>query len=385
MRIAFIGQKGVPAKQGGIEKHVEELSARLAKGGFDVSVYSRPHYAGNRKSSFNGVNIISLPSLNTKHLDAITHTLLASIHASFGNYDVIHYHGVGPSLLSWIPRLLSPRAKVVATFHCNDRLHQKWGMVAKLALTVGEWATCAFPHQTITVSRTLQAYCLKHFGRQAAYIPNSTAIRKYKATGILKKLGIEKGGYILSVSRLVQHKGIHTLIQAYNETATHKKLVIVGDGANTGKYVAKLKELAAGNPKIIFAGKLTGDDLATVFANAAVFVQPSEAEGMSIALLEAMGYGLPMVISDIAENIEPAGGCALEFRNRNRFDLALKLAFALSHRKHMAKLAKAARIRVLKEYDWREIAKQTGALYRSLSASGKSAAPVRIMKGNLAS
>ncbi|MFA5047783.1 MAG: glycosyltransferase [Patescibacteria group bacterium] len=158
MKVAFIGQKGIPTKQGGIEKHVEELSTRLAQAGFDVTVYSRPHYTGQKQKVYfyKKVQIINLPSLVTKHLDAISHTFLASLHALFQNYNVIHYHGVGPSLMSFIPRIFNPRAKVIVTFHCIDRQHQKWGIFAKTMLGLGEWTACHFPHETIVVSQTLQ-------------------------------------------------------------------------------------------------------------------------------------------------------------------------------------------------------------------------------------
>ncbi|MFA6421980.1 MAG: glycosyltransferase family 4 protein [Candidatus Buchananbacteria bacterium] len=368
MKIAFIGQKGIPTQQGGIEKHVEELSTRLAKGGFDVTVYSRPHYSGitTKKYKHKGVDIINLPSINTKNLDAITHTFISSIHAISKNYDVIHYHGVGPSLLSWMPRVFSPKSKVVVTFHSIDRLQKKWGPFAKLMLTVGEWAACKFPHETITASKIMQIYTQKHFNSKTNYIPNGVGIPKVKETEILKKLGLRKKQYILCVSRLIQHKGIHTLIKAYKKLDTNKKLVIVGEGSNTESYIKLLKKLADGDKNIIFAGKQIGDDLKTIFTNAFVFVQPSEAEGLSIALLEAMSYGLPLIISDIPENKEPTNGYALEFINKNFMDLSRQLNFAIKHPNHIRETAKTAKEHTIKHYNWNDITKKTANLYEQL-------------------
>jgi len=368
MRIAFIGQKGIPTKQGGIEKHVEELSARLADLGFDVTVYNRPYYTEKTVNSYQGVNLITLPSLKTKNLDAITHTLFASIHALFQNYDIIHYHGVGPSLLSFLPRIFKPRAKVIATFHCLDREHQKWGWFAKLMLTIGERAACLFPHETIAISRALEKYCLYNYNTAARYIPNGVAISETENLNVLAEFGLSENNYLVAVSRLVRHKGLHTLIKAYNQLETDKKLIIVGTGANTEDYVAEIKDLAKDNPKIIFAGQKSGADLTALFRNAYLFVQPSETEGLSIALLEAMAYGVPAIISNIEENQEAAENLALEFVNKSPEDLKRKLKYALENEEIILALARRAQARVAREYDWNNIARDTAGLYRELAA-----------------
>ncbi|MEK7653302.1 MAG: glycosyltransferase family 4 protein [Patescibacteria group bacterium] len=378
MKIAFIGQKGIPAHQGGIEKHVEELSLRLAKAGFDITVYSRPAYTKNHQTKYQGVKIVNLPSIKTKHLDAITHTFISSLHSLFQDYDVIHYHGVGPALLSFIPRVFKPRAKVIVTFHCIDRQHQKWGAFARLMLGLGEWAACRFPHETIVVSQTLKKYCRYRFDKETSYIPNGVDIKNIKIqeyknikNQTLKKYNLTKNNYFLVVSRLIQHKGIHTLIKAYQKISARggsacggKKLVIVGDGANTNNYVSRLKELAAGNPDIIFTGQKSGLDLETLFKNAYLFIQPSEAEGLSIALLEAMSFGAPVLISNIEENQEATDGLALEFKNKNVNDLARQLNFAVKHPNQLKKQAALAKRHTGKNHNWDDIVKQTVEIYR---------------------
>lgn len=373
MKIAYIGQKGIPTKQGGIEKHVEELSQKMAGLGFAVTVYSRPSYTGDKRRSYryNGVNIVNLPSLKTKNLDAISHTFIATLHALTQDFDIIHYHGVGPSLLSFIPRIFKPQVKVVATFHCIDSQHQKWSRFAKLMLKLGEYAACKFPHETITISKSLNKYCQYKYKTSANYIPNGVAISTTENLSALTELNLQKKNYLVVVSRLIRHKGIHTLIKAYNGLSTDKPLIIVGDGASTDDYVKEIKLLAKDNPKIIFVGQKSGLDLTALFKNAYLFIQPSEAEGLSIALLEAMAYGVPAIISNIEENQEAAENLALEFVNKSPEDLKRKLKYALENEDMILALARRAQERVKKEYDWNSISRSTAHLYLELVAERK--------------
>ena len=368
MKIAMIGQKGIPAIYGGIERHVEELVVRLAGCGEQVFVYTRPYYTAKKQKTFQGVNLISLPTIKTKHLDAITHTLFATIHALFQNYDIIHYHGVGPSLLCFIPRIFNPKAKVIVTFHCIDRQHQKWGRFAKLMLWLGERMACKFSHQVITVSRTLQNYCYEVFGRGTAYIPNGIKlVSNIKPSLITTKFDLKGQDYILTVARLIPHKGIQYLISAYQKIKTEKKLVIVGDSSFTDKYVKKLKHLASGNTNIIFAGYQSGQMLEELFSNAYVYVHASESEGLPIAVLEAASYGLPIIASNIPANMEIVQSWGLSFENKNVNELKEKLEYILKNPEEADKIGKDGRKYVLENYNWDDIIIETKNLYYKLT------------------
>ena len=189
MRIAMIGQKGIPAIYGGIERHVEELSVELVKQGHDVVVYARTWFTDKKIKNYQGIKIKHTPTLRTKHLDAIIHTFTSTIHALlFQKPDIIHYHGVGPALLAWMPRLLSPKTKVVVTMHCLDRYHQKWGIFARFMLRIGEWAGCAFAHQVISVSKTIQSYCLNEYQKSTTYIANGVRASEHQNYSLIDDL-----------------------------------------------------------------------------------------------------------------------------------------------------------------------------------------------------
>lgn len=373
MRIAFIGQKGIPALSGGVEKHVENVAVRMAQAGHDVFVYVRSHYVDVSMKEYQGVTLVHVPSIQTKNLDAITHTFCATIHALFQGYDVIHYQSVGPTTLSFIPMVLMWKTKIIATFHCQDHFHKKWGWFAKMYLKFGEYVTCSVPDKTIVVSEGLQEYALQKYGRKAELIPNGAVIESGIGSDALAQFGIKEKRYVLSVGRLVKHKGVHYLINAFgqledtNKIPNNFKLVIVGKHSETKEYEEYLKVMSHNRTNVIFLGEQTGRTLKQLFANAYLFVQPSESEGMSIALLEAMGYGLATVVSDIEPNKEVVADTGIVFENKNVDDLRDKLAYALNCPESEIKAyGHSAQTRILKQYSWDAIAKKTVKLYQSL-------------------
>jgi glycosyltransferase involved in cell wall biosynthesis len=374
MRIAMVGQKGIPTRFGGIERHVELLSVRLGKAGHEVLVYTRPWYSDTAFDCPEGVKAIVTPTIRTKHLDAIVHTFTSTLHAIRAGVDIIHFHGVGPSLLSWVPRLLAPGVRVVSTFHCIDRKHQKWGLFARLMLGLGERFACTFPHETITVSRGLRAYCEKNFGRCAHYIPNGIeepAPGEQGWSDVLERYGLEPGGYIVMVSRLVRHKGAHHLIRAFRRIkrsggAYGKKLVIVGDSAFTDDYVLELKQLAAGDEDIVFTGYQSGADLDLLFAGSYMVVHPSESEGLPISVLEAMSYGKTVLTSDIPENMEAVNEYGVTFRNTDVEDLALKMVHLIRHPHVVSERGAQAKRHVIRNYHWDGVADEVEGVYHSL-------------------
>lgn len=377
MKIAFIGQKGIPAFSGGVEKHVEKLATRLSSQGQEVFVYVRDHYTDPTLTEYKGVKLIHIPSVNTKHLDAITHTFFATVHALFQEYDVIHYHSIGPSILAFIPRLLKPKARVIATFHSRDYFHKKWGTFARAFFHIAEYVTCTVPEKTITISETLWEYAKKAYGRELIYVPNGAEVEYEPDTTPLAAFGVRPNRYVLSVSRLVRHKGIHYLIKAFraleekNKMPNNFKLVIVGTHAGTPEYETYLKVMAEGSPNIIFTGEQSGKTLAALFSHAALFVQPSEDEGLSLALLEAMGYGLCPIVSDISANMEAVrNGCGIPFSTKNVEALAKELAYYVNRPEEARAIGALAKARIEGRYSWDAIAGKTLEVYRDALKHG---------------
>jgi glycosyltransferase involved in cell wall biosynthesis len=361
MRIAMIGQKGIPATFGGVEKHVQDLSLELVRRGHSVTVYSRAWYAPETTSTFQNITVVNRPSIRTKHLDTISHTLLATVHAIRAGHDIIHYHGVGPALLSFIPRYFAPKITVIATFHSIDRKHKKWGVIARTILRIGEWATCTFPHHTIAVSRTIAQYARDVYDRDTIYIPNSVAMPPSAVSDKpLDSWGLAPEEYILVVSRLIPHKGIHYVMEAFRELEQespeiigNKKLVVVGDGYYTGDYVRSLTEIAMSSDNIIMTGFQSGDALAALFGHAALMVHPSDNEGMPLTVLEGMSYGLPILLSDIPEHHDLVADRRSFFRHGNVKSLKAQLTTLLAmNEAERAMIGQENRDTVMRHYTW---------------------------------
>ena len=379
MKIALIGQKGIPAISGGIEKHVENLAVNLLEHGHEVYVYTRPNYTDKKLKEYRGIKLISLPSIPTKHLDTISHTFLACLDVIFHrNFDVIHFHSIGPSSLIWFVKLFKPNTPVIATFHSQCYYHKKWNAFARFYLRVGEKSLCQIADKVITVSKILKSYCREEYGRNAIYLPNGVnQVECLPPNKIRKNWGLEKDGYIVYIGRLIEHKGVHYLIKAFNKLKTDKKLVIAGSGHFTDKYTNCLYEIASENPNIIFTGEVFDEVLEELYSNAYIFVQPSESEGLSIALLEAMSYGSAVLVSDIPENREAIGNVGFVFRNRDIDDLRDKIEILLSQPDLVEKEKVSGVERIKKYYNWKDIARGTSELYRYMYAK-KNGEPEKI-------
>jgi glycosyltransferase involved in cell wall biosynthesis len=373
MRIYMLGCKGIPAslaQGGGIETHVEKLATKLVELGHEVFVYVRPYANPAGLKKYRGVNLITLPSWHRKNLDAITHTLLASLHVLFRRADIIHYHGVGPSTLAFIPRLFKWRSKIVVTFHSRDRFHAKWSLFARWYLMLGERTSVFLPHATIAASHSIQLFCRLRFKRHVWYIPNGVEIQEHHpGTSALAKLGLEPNSYFYTLSRMIPHKAVEDAIQAFKRIETDKKLVIIGfAGENTIErgYLEKLEKMAKDDGRVIFLGRRTGNELHQLMAGAFAMIHPSRSEGLSVSVLEAMSYGKLVVMSDIPENLELIDHSGIAYRLGDVTKLAEVLQWLVTDPQVVEERGKRAQRVVARLYSWDSVVHRTEALYSSL-------------------
>lgn len=373
LRIAFIGGRGVVSKYSGIEAYYEEVGGRLAEMGHEVTVYCR-NYFTPAMVEHNGTRIVRLPTFRSKHLETLVHTILSTAHALTQKYDVVHYHALGPALFSFVPRLLGQKTAV--TVQGLDWQRKKWGRLASLVLQMGERASVKFPNGTTVVSQALQQRFRETHGVNAFYVPNGGVLREWREPRKILEWGLEPGNYVLFLGRFSPEKGCHLLVDAFERLNTNVKLVMAGASSYCDDYSRSLRRHAS--DRIRMFDWVSGDALDELLTNAMLFVLPSDMEGLSLALLDAMGAGLCVLTSDVPENLEVVeGGAGFTFQNGNASDLADRLRFLISNPAVREAAGKAARQRVEEQYQWTTIAADIENAYFELMGWPPTPPPIK--------
>ncbi len=364
MRIAHIGSRGFPGFQAGVEKSLEELCPRLAARGHEVTLYCSRHVT-TAEPLYKHTILKRMPAIPTKHFETLSRVTLSAWDSIFQNYDIVHFHSIGPALMSWMTR--SKQRKTIVTVHGLDWQRAKWGWLARHALRWGEKCSVWFPDHTIVVSKFLKRYYKENYARDVSYIPNGVNIEEpLPAKEIKEKWNLEPKSYILFASRLVPEKACHHLIHAFRQTRTDKRLVIAGSSWHSDQYVKELYQSAEGDPRILFVGWAEGNLMKELYSNAYLYCLPSEIEGLSLALLEAMSYGLCPLTSDIPENLDVIGKTGKTFKTGQIDDLQQQLQTLIQDPALTAQLGRAAKSLVQKEYSWDQDCDELEKTYRRL-------------------
>lgn len=370
MKIMVLGIRGMPNVQGGVETHAEQLYRRLALMGCEVEALVRTPFVMREHVHLGPIRLRRLWAPRWPGVEAFTHSLLGVFYAAVARPDILHIHAVGPSIVAPIARAVG--LSVVTTHHGNDYEREKWGPLARLVLRLGERLGVRQSHACIAVSRTIADNIRANHGVNAHYIPNGVVVDPLpQGSQWSSPFGLEPDHYFLHVGRMVPEKRQLDLIAAYARRPRDWKLVLAGtvDDSNYGRAVQR----AAAEAGAVLTGYLTGEPLRQLYANAGAFVLPSSHEGLPIALLEALSYGLPVLASDIRPNVEIGLEAGSYFPLGNVAALAEALT-ALEHTTPDRASSEARRVWVMKQFDWDGIAERTLSVYRQVSrGSGRPA------------
>lgn len=371
LSIAMFGQKRIPSREGGVEIVVEELCTRMVAQGHNVTCYNRAghhvsgsEYDSKRLKEYKGIKLKTVPTIEKKGLAAVSSSFFAALCCAFGKYDVVHIHAEGPAFFCWLPKLFHKR--VIVTVHGIDWQREKWksGFGSKF-IHKGEKNAVKYADEIIVLSKGVQDYFEKIYGRKTVFIPNGVSNHIERKPQIIKnKFGLDKDEYILFLGRLVPEKGIKYLIEAFKQVDTEKKLVIAGGSSDTSEFENEMKEIAKEDKRILFTGFVQGQELEELYSNAYVYALPSDLEGMPLSLLEAMSYGNCCLVSDIPECAEVVEDKALIFKKADVKDLQSKLQDACDHSEKVDAHKKQAADFICSKYNWDEIVQATLKLYR---------------------
>lgn len=379
MRVAMIGHKRIPSREGGVEVVVEELSVRMAALGHRIDAYNRfgHHVSGKKydqeygwkgRKFYKGVRVYIVPTFRRSSLNAIVYSFFATIMALFHHYDVIHFHAEGPCAMLWLPHFL--KRKIVVTIHGLDWQRAKWGNFASFVIKFGERMAAKYADEVIVLSENVKQYFKETYNRETIYIPNGiTRPAPQGQTVIGEKYGLKKDGYFLFLARIVPEKGLHYLIEAFSELETDKKLVIAGGSSQAYGYMEQIHRMAAEDERILMTDFVQGQVLEELYANAYAFVLPSDVEGMALTLLEAMSYGDCCLVSDIRENTEVVEDKALTFRRGDVKDLKRQLVWMLEHPDEVRRMGEESVDYICGKHNWDDVTGRTLAVYEK--AAGK--------------
>ena len=352
MRLAILGTRGIPARYGGFETLAEELSARLATRGHDVTVYGRSRYAVPGLASWRGARIRVLPTIPTKYLDTVVHGVLSGIDSAFARYDAVLVCNAINAASSFLPRL-SGRTRVVLNVDGLERNRRKWSAVGRGAYRISERLSTIVPDVVVSDARVIETYYRERYGFPTVFIPYGGDLPAPAGSQTLDRLGLAPEGYVLYVSRLEPENNALAVVEAYREVPGRLPLVIVGDAPYARAYIRSVR--AAADPRVLFPGAIYGEGYRELLARAAVYVQATEIGGTHPALVEALGYGRVVCYHRSPENEEVAAGAALAFDVHNPSTLTTLLTGVLDDPAGSSVWKERARKRTEERYRWDDV------------------------------
>jgi len=371
LRIALLGTRGIPASYGGFETFAEQLAVRLAARGHAVTVYGR---AGSVDPAldgtlYRGVRLVVLPAPRRKHLETVVHTLASARHAVRAGFDVALVCNSANFLV--LPLLRAAGIRTALAVDGIESERRKWGTLGRnfyrlAALLVPRWSDVV-----IADCEVIAQHVRARGARNVETIAYGATPPAVDTTGELERIGATARGYVLYVSRLEPENNADVVLRAFLAADVPYDLVVVGDAPYADAYKARLRAIAAGNPRVRFAGGVYGRGYDELRAHAACYVQATDVGGTHPALLEAMAARLPVIANDIPEHREVLGDAGWYYAKNDPEDLCRRLRAVLAPDAASVRAAHAAaadaRVRAL--YDWDKVTDAYEALARRLVAT----------------
>jgi len=363
MHVAMIGIKAIHARFGGFETAVDETARGLVRLGHQVTVYNRRGMSTHGSDVYDGVKLVTLPTLRSKNLSTIFHAFLSTLHVMFRGVDVVHYFTTGATLFAPLPRMF--RKKVVCSVDGCDWQRAKWGRFARWYLRLSEWIAARCCHALISDSQDVHRYYKEVYGAQSFCITYGVCEYRSQNRDVLDRFGLKPREYVLFVGRLVPENNVHHLIAAFEKLKTDKHLVIVGDDPWERRYIEQLK--SSTDPRILFTGGVYGDGYAQLQQSAYLFVLPDEVGGTHPALVEAMGFGNCVLVNNTPSNLEAIGNAGFSYRgDLGSTDLQAKLQVLLDTPSWVEEYRRRALAHTVERYSWNKVAREHAEVYERL-------------------
>jgi glycosyltransferase involved in cell wall biosynthesis len=383
LNIAVLGIKTIPAVAGA-DRVVEQLLEHFSPNNH-YWVYLRADTAVARPEQRN-IHFVSLPALTGKHLGSFTFFLICSLHyLCQKHYDLAHVHNSDFGL--FMPLLRLKRAvPVLGTFHGDPYTRRKWGAFARAFLRLSERCFVQCCNRLTSVSQFKSVGNGVLTRRPIDYVPNGVNVESDDGDGdpLLTSLRLRPRSFILfACGRLDPTKGLHHLLDAYEQADPAERLLILGDFAHDPDYSRAIEQRIAtrygDSPERVCVVRelLPRARLLRVLRACKLFVFPSEYEAMSMMLLEAVSSRAPIVCSDLPENLAVLGAdypYAYPASDAGALAATVERALSDSDWPHRTE---ELYTRCVRDFSWAAVARRYEEIYDELSAAPRKAAGVR--------
>lgn len=365
MRIALFGARGIPHTYSGTETFFGELAPRLAERGHEVIVYCRRSLFRERPSTYRGVRLIYLPSIETKTLSTPTHTLACMFDVLFRDIDVMLVTNVANTMHCLVPRLFGRR--VALNVDGVEWKRSKWSAMGR---SYFHWnarlAGKICPKGIITDAVAMQRIYLAEFGTRSVCMAYGANIERSVNPDAIRRYNLEPFQYYLIASRLVPENNADLIIKGFERLGGNKILAIAGDANYRSSFVDSLKQTR--DPRVRFLGHIgDSDDVKELHCNCYGYIHGHSVGGTNPALLKALGYGNCVLALDTPFNREVIGDYGILFES-DPADLAAKLSYLEERPQEAARYRERASQRIVEEYSWDHVTDQYEDYFARLAA-----------------
>ncbi len=366
MRIAIIGDRGIPARYSGFSTLVEELAVRLvARHGCDVTVYGRRPYFDSHPPAYRGVRLVWLPAPGGKSFESIVHTNLSVLHATArGRFDLVFIVDPGNG-----PFCLPLKLRSVPVVYHTDGLgwkRTKWNALQRRYYQWSERATSRLANWLVTDSRAMVEYYRKHYAVPCSFIPYGSVVGAPPDDTALARHGLRPGEYYLLVARMEPENNSLLVIREFKRTRTRRPLVVVGGVPYESPYARAVMAEADERVRIIGSvydsGQLNG-----LWRNCTAYLHAHEVGGTNPSLLRAMGAGCACLVLGVDFNREVVGLDA-PFFTRDAGSLSQQVDQLDADEEARSRLAAALQARAREAYRWDAVAAAYAAMFRDVIA-----------------
>ena len=352
MKLAIIGTRGVPASYGGFETFAEELGWRLAARGHEVTVYGRRGFVDPDQTEYRGMRLTVLPSLRSKHLETVSNTFAAAVHASRRGFDAALMCNAANAPFVRILQLAG--TPVALNVDGLERKRRKWGVAGRTYYRVCERLAARLPDALITDAEVIHRYYRRAYGADSEMIVYGGDLEPPTGSDTLEELSLEPDEYLLYVSRFEPENNPDRVVEAYRKVGGSRRLVMVGGAPYARGLTRRVSELA--DDRVLLPGPVYGNGYRQLLFNCRSYIHATEVGGTHPALVEAMGAGRPVLYYDTPENREVAGVAGLRFRFDGERNLETVLSDVLEDRAELATMGRRSRRRVEERYRWADVA-----------------------------